>query len=233
MAAELGRARERHPRGGGRGASTSTRRSSSGVILFEKLGLPVLRKTRKTKSYVDRRGRPRGARAARPPAAAESCCATASSRKLKSTYVDALPALVAADGRLHTRFQQAVAATGRLSSVNPNLQNIPVRTEQGQQIRKAFVAAPGNLLLVADYSQIELRILAHIAAEPAMIEAFRSGRGHPSRHRGDRLRGRAGSRQRRAAARRQDDQLRDHLRHERLRPGSGRWAFPPARPRPS
>jgi len=95
--------------------------------------------------------------------------------KLKSTYVDALPELVADDGRLHTRFNQAVAATGRLSSTNPNLQNIPVRTELGQTIRKAFVAPEGRRLLVADYSQIELRVLAHIAGEEALIEAFQKG----------------------------------------------------------
>ncbi|HSG40442.1 MAG TPA: DNA polymerase, partial [Thermoanaerobaculia bacterium] len=95
--------------------------------------------------------------------------------KLKSTYVDALPELVGSDGRLHTRFNQAVAATGRLSSTNPNLQNIPIRTELGQSIRKAFVAPPGELLLVADYSQIELRILAHIADEKRLIDAFAAG----------------------------------------------------------
>ncbi len=82
---------------------------------------------------------------------------------------------MAPDGRLHTRFQQAVAATGRLSSANPNLQNIPIRTELGQRIRKAFVAPAGRLLLVADYSQIELRILAHIAEEPELIRAFAAG----------------------------------------------------------
>ncbi|HRC87159.1 MAG TPA: DNA polymerase, partial [Thermoanaerobaculia bacterium] len=95
--------------------------------------------------------------------------------KLKSTYVDALPALVGPDGRLHTRFNQAVAATGRLSSANPNLQNIPIRTELGQRIRRAFVASPGFELVVADYSQIELRILAHIAQEETLIAAFRRG----------------------------------------------------------
>jgi DNA polymerase-1 len=95
--------------------------------------------------------------------------------KLKSTYVDALPELVGEDGRLHTRFNQAVAATGRLSSTSPNLQNIPVRTELGQEIRKAFRAPEGSLLLVADYNQIELRVLAHIAGEEAMIDAFGKG----------------------------------------------------------
>jgi DNA polymerase I len=96
--------------------------------------------------------------------------------KLVSTYVDALPKLVRKDtGRVHTTFNQTVTATGRLSSSDPNLQNIPIRTELGRETRKAFVAAPGRTLIVADYSQIELRILAHLSADPALIEAFRSG----------------------------------------------------------
>lgn len=95
--------------------------------------------------------------------------------KLVSTYVDALPQLVAKDGRLHTTFNQTIAATGRLSSTNPNLQNIPVRTEAGREIRKAFVAEPGNVLLSADYSQIELRIAAVIAKDKSFIEAFKEG----------------------------------------------------------
>jgi DNA polymerase-1 len=94
--------------------------------------------------------------------------------KLKGTYVDALPALVdPADGRIHTTFNQAGAATGRLSSQDPNLQNIPVRTELSRRIRAAFVAPPGRLLLSADYSQIELRILAHYAEDPSLLESFR------------------------------------------------------------
>ena len=95
--------------------------------------------------------------------------------KLKGTYVDALPQLVdPADGRIHTTFHQAGAATGRLSSSDPNLQNIPVRTELSRRIRAAFVAAPGSRLLSADYSQIELRILAHYSDDPALLEAFRA-----------------------------------------------------------
>ena len=96
--------------------------------------------------------------------------------KLKSTYADALPRLIhPATGRLHTRFNQTGTATGRLSSSNPNLQNIPVRTELGREIRAAFVAAPGCQLLSADYSQIELRILAHLSEDPVLVEAFRRG----------------------------------------------------------
>jgi DNA polymerase-1 len=145
-----------------------------GEVMFEKLGYPVLRKTRKTKRYstdaetleeLATRGLP----------LAKYLMRYRELSKLKSTYVDALPALLGEDGRLHTRFNQAVAATGRLSSAHPNLQNIPVRTELGQRIRKAFRAAPGMHLVVADYSQIELRILAHIAEEETMIEAFQKG----------------------------------------------------------
>jgi len=96
--------------------------------------------------------------------------------KLHSTYGDALPRLVRPDtGRVHTTWNQAVTATGRLSSSEPNLQNIPVRTELGREMRRAFVAAPGRELLVADYSQFELRILAHLANDPTMTDAFRSG----------------------------------------------------------
>ncbi|MGD0052051.1 MAG: DNA polymerase I [Vulcanimicrobiaceae bacterium] len=95
--------------------------------------------------------------------------------KLKNTYIDVFPELVDAHGRLHTVFRQTATATGRLSSINPNLQNIPVRGELGRQIRKAFVAPPGRVLLAADYSQIELRLMAHLSGDPAMREAFHAG----------------------------------------------------------
>lgn len=92
--------------------------------------------------------------------------------KLKNTYIDVLPGMVAADGRLHTTYDQAVAATGRLSSNDPNLQNIPIRTEWGKRMREGFIAAPGNVFVGADYSQIELRIAAHLSGDVTMIQAF-------------------------------------------------------------
>jgi len=96
--------------------------------------------------------------------------------KLKSTYVDALPALIRShSGRVHTTFGQTGTATGRLSSTNPNLQNIPIRTELGREIRAAFIAEPGHLLLAADYSQVELRLLAHFSKDKLLVEAFRRG----------------------------------------------------------
>jgi len=95
--------------------------------------------------------------------------------KLKSVYTDALPEQIAADGRIHCQLNQTVAATGRLSSSDPNLQNIPIRSELGRRIRRAFVAAPGNKLVAADYSQLELRLLAHITQDAVMLEAFQNG----------------------------------------------------------
>ncbi len=142
-----------------------------GTILFEKLGLPPQKKT-KTGYSTD-----------------SSVLEALQDKhpiislvmeyrflaKLKSTFLDGLLNLMQADGRVHTSFNQNVTATGRISSTEPNLQNIPVRTELGREIRRAFVASPGQTLVGADYSQIELRVLAHMSGDEAMIEAFRSG----------------------------------------------------------
>jgi DNA polymerase I len=143
-------------------------------VLFDKLHLPVLKKTGTSKA---------------PSTAVEVLEELALGHdlprmilewralmKLKGTYIDALPQLVnPATGRVHTCFNQAVAATGRLSSSDPNLQNIPIRTELGREIRRAFIAEPGHVLISADYSQIEFRVLAHLAEEDVLIEAFRAG----------------------------------------------------------
>jgi DNA polymerase-1 len=145
-----------------------------GQILFEKLGYPVLKKTAKTKSSstgvevlseLGERGYPL------PRLVLEY----REISKLKGTYVDALPALADAQGRVHSSFRQTVAATGRLSSSDPNLQNIPIRTAAGREIRRAFIAPAGRKLVVADYSQIELRILAHISGDQNLIDAFERG----------------------------------------------------------
>lgn len=143
-----------------------------GEILFDKLQLPTQRKT-KTGYSTDA-----GVLAALAPLhpIAEKIVAYRELTKLTSTYIDSLPRLLGEDGRLHTTFNQTVAATGRLSSSSPNLQNIPVRTELGRRIRAAFVPArEGDLMVSADYSQIELRILAHLSGDPGLIEAFTSG----------------------------------------------------------
>ncbi|MDY0341688.1 MAG: DNA polymerase I [Coriobacteriia bacterium] len=143
-----------------------------GEILFDKLQLPTQKKT-KTGYSTDA-----GVLAALSPLhpIADKVVAYRELTKLTSTYIDVLPRLVGEDGRLHTTFNQTVAATGRLSSSSPNLQNIPVRTELGRRIRAAFVPArEGDLMVSADYSQIELRILAHLSGDPGLIEAFTSG----------------------------------------------------------
>jgi DNA polymerase-1 len=145
-----------------------------GHVLFEKLQYPVLKKTKTTKSYSTN-VEVLQELASHGYAVPQLIIQHRELHKLKGTYVDALPQLVARDGRVHTTFNQAVAATGRLSSSDPNLQNIPIRTETGREIRKAFIAAPGSVLLSADYSQVELRVLAHITGDEGLIEAFRRG----------------------------------------------------------
>jgi len=140
-----------------------------GEVLFQKLGLPILRRT-KTGPSTDQDVLEKLAREHPLPA---SVLELRQLSKIKGTYLDALPVLVdPRDGRVHTTFNQATAATGRLSSSDPNLQNIPTRTELGKRIREAFTAAPGSLLISADYNQIELRILAHMSDDPVLREAF-------------------------------------------------------------
>ena len=142
-----------------------------GEILFEKMNLPSFRKTQKQRAASTRMEVLE--ELAEHFELPQKILEYRSLSKLKGTYVDALPALVQADtGRIYTSFNQTVAATGRLSSSDPNLQNIPIRTDLGRRIRAAFVAEPGWLLLSADYSQIELRVLAHMSGDPNLIEAF-------------------------------------------------------------
>ena len=141
-------------------------------ILFDKLGLPPLKKT-KTGFSTDESVLTQLALQHELPA---DLLSYRQLNKLLSTYVDALPALVdPSTGRLHTTFHQTVTATGRLSSSDPNLQNIPIRGEWGPRIRRCFIAALGRRLLSADYNQIELRLLAHLSQDPALLEAFQRG----------------------------------------------------------
>ncbi|QXH51643.1 DNA polymerase I [Pseudomonas fakonensis] len=144
-----------------------------GVILYDKLGMPVLSKTAK--------GQPSTAEAVLDELAEQGyplpkvLMQYRTLSKLKSTYTDKLPGQInPRTGRVHTSYQQAVAATGRLSSSDPNLQNIPIRTAEGRRIRQAFIASPGYKLLAADYSQIELRIMAHLAKDEGLLHAFRN-----------------------------------------------------------
>jgi DNA polymerase-1 len=141
------------------------------VILFEKLKLPVVRKT-KTGFSTDEEVLQKLSSQHPLPA---KIVAYRELAKLKSTYIDGLLDKVRESGRVHTSFNQAVAATGRLSSSEPNLQNIPIRTDYGRQIRRAFVPEAGHVFLSADYSQIDLRVLAHVSGDPAMGAAFRRG----------------------------------------------------------
>jgi DNA polymerase-1 len=145
-----------------------------GHILFEKLQYPVIKKTKGTKAFSTSMDVLQEL-ATHGFAVPQLILQHRELHKLKSTYVDALPQLIGPDSRVHTSFNQAVAATGRLSSSDPNLQNIPIRTELGREIRKAFVADEGNVLLAADYSQVELRILAHISQDESLIETFQRG----------------------------------------------------------
>ena len=145
-----------------------------GEVLFERLKIVDKAKKTKTGQYVTSEEILESLRSKHP--AVEKILAYRGLKKLLSTYIDALPLLINPQtGHIHTSFNQTVAATGRLSSSNPNLQNIPVRDAEGKEVRKAFIPEPGQGFFSADYSQIELRIMAHLSQDPALIEAFRSG----------------------------------------------------------
>ncbi|CAM3628830.1 DNA polymerase I [Pseudomonas reidholzensis] len=144
-----------------------------GVILYDKLGMPVLSKTTKGQASTAEAVLAELAEQDYPLPKVLMQYRTLS--KLKSTYTDKLPHQInPRTGRIHTSYQQAVAATGRLSSSDPNLQNIPIRSAEGRRIRQAFVASPGYTLMAADYSQIELRIMAHLAKDEGLLHAFRN-----------------------------------------------------------
>ena len=144
-----------------------------GEIFFGKLGLPVVKKTATGAPSTDEEVLQKLAEDYPLP---KILLEYRGMSKLKSTYTDKLPKMVnARTGRVHTNYAQAVAITGRLSSNDPNLQNIPVRTAEGRRIREAFIAPPGSVIVSADYSQIELRIMAHISGDPAMLKAFADG----------------------------------------------------------
>lgn len=139
-------------------------------ILFERQGLPVIRKTPKGQPSTAEDVLVELANDYELPAV---IIEFRSISKLKSTYTDKLPLQISeSTGRIHTSYHQAVAATGRLSSTDPNLQNIPIRTPEGRRIRQAFIAPEGQVLLAADYSQIELRIMAHLSSDPSLTKAF-------------------------------------------------------------
>lgn len=140
------------------------------TILFDKLGLPISKKTSTGKPSTDA-----SVLKKLDHPLVDALLEYRELEKLRSTYVDGYLPLIDPDGRIRTRFNQMAAATGRLSSDSPNLQNIPVRSESGKDIRRAFIAGEGNLFLVADYSQIELRVLAHMSGDPFLTEAFQSG----------------------------------------------------------
>ena len=144
-----------------------------GEILFGKLGLPVKKKTATGAPSTDEEVLQELAADYPLPA---KILDHRSLAKLKGTYTDKLPLMVnPATGRVHTNYAQAVAVTGRLSSNDPNLQNIPIRTPEGRRVREAFIAPPGHVVMSADYSQIELRIMAHISEDPALLRAFERG----------------------------------------------------------
>ncbi len=184
-------------------------------ILFEKLQLPVARKT------------PTGQPSTAEDVLEELAASYPLPRivldyralaKLKSTYTDKLPEQInERTGRIHTSYHQAVAQTGRLSSADPNLQNIPIRRAEGRRIRQAFIAPPGYVLMAADYSQIELRIMAHLSGDEGTARGLRGGSRRARSHRCGGVRRTASGCHLRPATPREDHQLRAHLRHVAVR----------------
>ena len=190
-------------------------------ILFNKLQLPAMRKT------------PTGQPSTAEDVLEELAESYALPRlimeyrgfaKLKSTYTDKLPLQIdPRTGRVHTSYHQAVAATGRLSSTDPNLQNIPIRTPEGRRIRQAFVAPPGQVLMAADYSQIELRIMAHLSGDQGLLEAFAQDRDIHQATAAEVFGAAARAGIARSAPLGQGDQFRIDLRHVGVRSGPPAW----------
>ena len=181
---------------------------------------------------LHRGGRPRGAGPSSTSCRARSSSTARCRSSSRPTSTRCPSSSTRETGRIHATFNQTVAATGRISASDPNLQNIPIRTAEGRRIREAFVAEPGHLLLSADYSQIELRVLAHLSKDPTLIDTFRRGRRrarpHLARDLRPPLRGPPG----RAAAHLQDGQLRAPLREDRLHAGQGHRGLAGRRRRP-
>ena len=192
-----------------------------GEILFDKMKLPTVRKTATGQPSTDEDVLSQLAADYPLPKILLEHRALS---KLKSTYTDKLPQMVNPQtGRVHTTFSQATAVTGRLASTDPNLQNIPVRTTEGRRIREAFIAPAGSVIVSADYSQIELRIMAHLSSDPALLRAFQRRRGHPQGDCRRYLRRAARGGHDRPASLHQGRQLRVDLRNERVRARAAAW----------
>ena len=217
FAAGAGARRRAHLRTGRASASTSTRPSSLARCSLRIMGLPAPARRGKGKAISTAQDvlEPLAEKHEVPRLVLEYRHLS----KLKSNYIDALPLLADAESRVHTTFQAAATATGRLSSVNPNLQNIPIRTELGREIRAAFTAAPGTQLLSADYSQIELRLLAHFSGDPLLVRAYAEQRRYSHAHRQRSLRRARRDHGQGDAQPRQGGQLRHRLRHFAVRAG--------------
>ena len=173
LGADIEASRQRIFEAAGREFNIDSPMQLSGV-LFDDLGLPTAGLKKTQRGYYSTNAKVLDELARTSPVVAE-VLSYREKAKIRSTYLDALPALIKADGRIHTSLNQTVAATGRLSSSNPNLQNIPTRSELGHRVRTAFTVAPGSVFLACDYSQIELRLLAHLSGDEHLVAAFCEG----------------------------------------------------------